>query len=137
MASTRTRGESAPMRMMAPLPQVFSICVIARFRALRRSSLSWGVGVVSRCSAAMRVLDMGCGPRCRRPEYIPKPGLAPPGTERVFDMLQPPARQGDAVEAIHVTGPAEPVHPGPRALHELPPLGPGDRFERAAEGVAA
>src|SRR6266702_72010 len=38
MASTRTRGESAPMRMMAPLPQVFSICVMARLSALRRSA---------------------------------------------------------------------------------------------------
>src|SRR3989442_7801450 len=135
MASTRTRGESAPIRMMAPLPQVFSIWVIARFRALRRSSLSWGVG--SRGSAAMRILDVGWGPRWRRPEYIPKPGLAPPRAERVFQMLQPAARQGDAVEAIHVAGPAEPVDPGPGDLHELPPLGAGNRLERAAEGVAA
>jgi hypothetical protein len=33
-----TRGVSDPMRMIEPLPQVFSICVMARLSALRRSS---------------------------------------------------------------------------------------------------
>ncbi len=38
MHSTRTRGVSEPMRMMEPLPQLFSICEIARPRAFFLSS---------------------------------------------------------------------------------------------------
>jgi len=59
ITSTRTRGESAPIRMMAPLPHVFSICVMARFRAFLRSSVSRGA---SFSSAGMSVLDMGWEP---------------------------------------------------------------------------
>src|SRR5216684_2693100 len=58
IASTRTCGESAPIRMMAPLPQVFSIWVMASVRALRRSSVRLGTSF----SAAMSVLDMGWEP---------------------------------------------------------------------------
>ena len=36
--STRTRGASGPIFMMDPLPQLFSICAIARFKAFLRSS---------------------------------------------------------------------------------------------------
>src|SRR5207302_7349425 len=86
IASTRTWGESAPIRMMAPLPHVFSICVIARLSALRRSSVNLGASF----SAAMSVLDMGWEPPRERPEYIPKPRLAPAGAERVCHALQPP-----------------------------------------------
>jgi len=56
MALIRTCGESAPMRMIEPLPQVFSIWVIARLSAFRRSSVSLVV------SSAMIGLDMGCEP---------------------------------------------------------------------------
>src|SRR5690606_5138267 len=38
IASTRTRGFSAPMRMMLPLPQFFSICAMARLSAFFLSS---------------------------------------------------------------------------------------------------
>src|SRR5436190_665320 len=128
-APTRTRGASAPIRMMAPLPHVFSICVIARLSALRRSSVSLGASF----SAAMSVLDMGWGPPRERPEYIPKPGLAPPGTERVCHVLQPAVRDRDAIEPIDVGGLAEPVHPHARGFHQLTALGPRHRLERAAE----
>src|SRR5213080_5207785 len=129
IASTRTRGASAPIRMMAPLPHVFSICVIAKLSALRRSSVSLGASF----SAAMSVLDMGWEPPRERPEYIPKPRLAPPGAERVCHVLQPAVRDRDAIEPIDVGGLAEPVHPHPRGFHQLTALGPRHGLERAAE----
>src|ERR1043166_7753661 len=129
MASTRTRGASAPIRMMAPLPHVFSICVIARLRALRRSSVSLGASL----SAAMSILDIGWEPPRERPEYIPKPRLAPPGAERVCHVIQPAVHDPDAIEPVDVGGLSEPVHPHARRLHQLPALGPRDGLERAAE----
>src|SRR2546429_3329111 len=129
IASTRTWGESAPIRMMAPLPHVFSICVIARLSALRRSSVSLGASF----SAAMSVLDMGWEPPYERPEYIPKPRLAPPGAERVCHVLQPAVRDRDAIEPINVGGLAEAVHPHARGFHQLTALGPRHGLERAAE----
>src|SRR5207248_4069549 len=129
IASTRTWGESAPIRMMAPLPHVFSICVIARLSALRRSSVSLGASF----SAAMSVLDMGWEPPYERPEYIPKPRLAPPGAERVCHVLQPAVCDRDAIEPIDVGGLAEAVHPHPRGFHQLTALGPRHGLERAAE----
>src|SRR5467141_661322 len=132
ITSTRTRGESAPIRMMAPFPQVFSICVMARLRAFLRSSESWGTSL----SAAMSVLDMGWEPRVVRPEYTPKPRLSPPGAERVGQVLQLAVHDRDAVEAVDVGRLPEPVHPHPRGLHELAPLRPRHRLERAPEGLA-
>src|SRR5690349_6069147 len=129
ITSTRTRGASAPIRMMAPLPHVFSICVIARLSALRRSSVSLGASF----SAAMSVLDMGWEPPRVRPEYIPKPRLTPPGAERVCHVLQPAVHDRDAVEPINVGGLAEAIHPHARRLHQLTALGPGHGLERAAE----
>src|SRR5205807_6640480 len=129
IASTRTWGESAPIRMMAPLPHVFSICVIARLSALRRSSVNLGASF----SAAMSVLDMGWEPPRERPEYIPKPRLAPPGAKRVGHVLQPAVHDRNAVEAVDVGGLAAAVHPHARRLHQLAPLGARDRLERAAE----
>src|SRR5437867_2096767 len=131
MISTRTRGESAPIRMMAPLPQVFSICVMARLRAFLRSSESCGTSL----SAAMSVLDMGWEPRLMRPEYTPKPRLSPPGAERVGQVLQLAVHDRDAVEPIDVRRLPEAVHPDPRRLHQLAPLRPRHRLERAPEGV--
>src|SRR5256884_1520889 len=134
IASTRTRGASAPIRMMAPLPHVFSICVIARLRAFLRSSVSLGASF----SAAMSVLDMGWEPPRERPEYIPKPRLAPPRAKRVGHVLQPAVHDRNAVEAVDVGGLPETVHPHTRRLHQLPALGPRDGLERAAErGPAA
>src|SRR5213080_4659366 len=132
MISTRTRGESAPIRMMAPLPQVFSICVMARLRAFLRSSESCGTSF----SAAMSVLDMGWEPRLVRPEYTPKPRLSPPGAERVCQVLQFAVHDRDAVEPVDVRRLPEAVHPDPRGLHELAPLRPRHRFERAPERLA-
>src|SRR5437867_1179996 len=132
MISTRTRGESAPIRMMAPLPQVFSICVIARLRAFLRSSESCGTSL----SAAMSVLDMGWEPHWMRPEYTPKPGLSPPGAERVSQVLQPAIHDRDAVEAVDVRWLPEAVHPDPRRLYQLTPLGPRHCLEGAAESRA-
>src|SRR5881409_2842438 len=132
MTSTRTRGASAPMRMMAPLPQVFSIWVMARLRAFLRSSESCGTSL----SAAMSVLDMGWEPHWMRPEYTPKPGLSPPGAERVSQVLQPAVHDRDAVEPIDVRRLPEAVHPNPRRLHELAPLRARHRLERAPEGPA-
>src|SRR6266536_3153505 len=131
--STRTCGVSAPIRMMEPLPHVFSIWVIARFSAFRRSSESL---VVSRFSAAISVLDM-LGASSRRPEYIPKAGSSPAGAERVLHMLQRVAHQGDAIEAVDVRGPPAAVHPDPGRLDHLPPFGPSNRLERAPECLAA
>src|SRR6267143_224228 len=132
MTSTRTRGESAPIRMMAPFPQVFSICVMARLRAFLRSSESWGTSL----SAAMSVLDMGWEPRLVRPEYTPKPRLSPPWAERVGQMLQFAIHDRDTVEAVDVRRLPEAVHPDPGGLHELAPLGPGHCLERAPERLA-
>src|SRR5207247_332458 len=144
MISTRTRGESAPIRMMAPLPQVFSFCVMARLRAFLRSSESCGTSL----SAAMSVLDMGWEPRLVRPEYTPKPRLSPPGAERVGQVLQLAVHDRDAVEPIDVRRLAEAVHPDPRRLHALAPrparrrrqwpapLLARARPERAAEALA-
>src|SRR5437868_6135590 len=129
IASTRTRGASAPIRMMAPLPHVFSICVIARLRAFLRSSVSLGASF----SAAMSVLDIGWEPPRERPEYIPKPRLAPPGAKRVGHVLQSAVHDRNAVEAVDVGGLAAAVHPHARRLHQLAPLGARDRLERAAE----
>src|SRR6266496_1608302 len=129
IVSTRTRGESAPIRMIAPLPHVFSICVMARFKAFLRSSESFATSF----SAAMSVLDMGWEPPRVRPEYIPKPSLPPAGTERVRQVLQLAVYDRDAVEPVDVGGPPEPVDPHPGDLHQLPPFGPGDRLERAPE----
>src|SRR5438874_5564901 len=129
IASTRTRGASAPIRMMAPLPHVFSICVIARLRAFLRSSVSLGASF----SAAMSVLDTGWEPPRERPEYIPKPRLAPAGAERVCHVLQPAVHDRNAVEAVDVGGLAAAVHPHARRLHQLAPLDARDRLERAAE----
>src|SRR5882672_5823336 len=132
MTSTRTRGESAPIRMMAPFPQVFSICVMARLRAFLRSSESWGTSL----SATMSVLDMGWEPRLMRPEYTPKPRLSPPGAERVGQVLQLAVYDRDAVEPVDVGRLPETFHPHPRSLHELAPLRPRHRLERAPEGLA-
>src|SRR5881409_223025 len=132
MISTRTRGESAPIRMMAPLPQVFSICVMARLRAFLRSSESCGTSL----SAAMSVLDMGWEPHWVRPEYTPKPRLSPPGAERVRQMLQLAVHDRNAIEPVDVRRLPETVHPDPRGLHELAPLRPRHRFERAPERLA-
>src|SRR6266513_1252880 len=132
MTSTRTRGESAPIRMMAPLPQVFSICVIARLRAFLRSSECCGTSL----SAAMSVLDMGWEHRLVRPEYTPKPRLSPPGAERVGQVLQLAVHDRDTVEPIDVRRLPEAVHPDPRGFYELAPLRPRHRFERAPEGLA-
>src|SRR5206468_10597263 len=120
-------------RMIEPLPQVFSICVMARLSALRRSSERL---LVSGFSAAMVFLDMGTGPLSLRPEYTPKSGSAPAGAERVFQVLQLAVAQADGVEAVDVAGLPEAVHPGPRRPHQLAPLLAGDRFHRAAEPVA-
>src|SRR5207237_6170817 len=129
IASPRTWGESARIRMMAPLPHVFSICVIARLRALRRSSVSLGGSF----SAAMSILDMGWEPPRERPEYIPKPRLAPPGAERVCHVLQPAVHDPNAIEAVDVGGLAAAVHPHARRLHPLAPLAARDRLQRAAD----
>src|SRR6266496_3168733 len=135
--STRTRGASAPMRMIEPLPQVFSICVMARFSALRRSSESLGTeGGVSRFSAGIRILDMVAG-LLVRPEYIPKPDLPPAGTKRVFQMLQLVVLQPDAVEAVDVPGLPMPVDPAPGDLHHLAPLLTRHRLERRPEPLPA
>src|SRR5436309_11320353 len=90
--ATRTCGESAPIRMMEPLPHVFSICVMARVSALRRSSVSLvGCG----CSA-MIDLDMGGGLRLVWiPEYIPNPRLAPSWSEGVLQVLYLIVNNGD------------------------------------------
>src|SRR6266487_4521908 len=133
--STRTRGASAPMRMIEPLPQVFSICVMARFSALRRSSDSLGTeGGLSRFSAAISILDMVAG-LLVRPEYIPKPALPPAGTKRVFQVLQLVVLQPDAVEAVDVSGLPMPVDPAPGDLHHLAPhLHFEERDQPAAAG---
>src|SRR4029077_13171253 len=128
---TRTRGESPPIRMMAPLPQVFSIWVMARLRAFLRSSESCGTSL----SAAMSVLDMGWEPRLMRPEYTPKPRLSPPGAERVRQVLQLAVHDRDAVEPVDVGRLPETVHPDSRRLHELTPLRTGHRLQRAPEGL--
>src|ERR1044071_6669269 len=132
MTSTRTRGESAPIRMMAPFPQVFSICVMARLRAFLRSSESCGTSL----SAAMSVLDMGWEPRCVRPEYIPKTRLPPAGPERVGQVLQLAVHDRDAIEPVDVGGLPEAVHPHPRGLHQLPALRSRHRLERAPDRPA-
>src|SRR2546422_3752096 len=132
MTSTRTRGESAPIRMMAPLPQVFSIWVMARLRAFLRSSESCGTSL----SAAMSVLDMGWEPRWVRPEYTPKPRLSPPGAERVGQVLQLAIHDRDAVKPVNVRRLPEAVHPDPRRLHELAALRSRHRLKRAPEGSA-
>src|SRR2546427_11027991 len=134
IASTRTCGESAPIRMMAPLPQVFSIWVMARLSAFLRSSVSLGGSALA---AIMGVLDMGSGPPGLRPEYIPKLRLAPSGAKRVRQVLQLAVRQRDTIEAIDIRRPAVAIHPDPRRLHQLPPLGARDRLERAPERVPA
>src|SRR5437870_6864908 len=118
IASTRTRGESAPIRMMAPLPHVFSIWVMARLRAFLRSSVRLGTSF----SAAMSVLDMGWEPPRRRPEYKPKLGLSPSRRQCVRHMLQLVIHERDAVDTVHVRRPAEPVHPVSRRLPVLAPL---------------
>src|SRR2546429_7627970 len=123
--ATRTWGESAPMRMMDPLPQVFSICVIAKVNAFRRSSESFGW-------SAMIAL-MGLRASCVRPEYIPKPALPPPGTECVFQMLQLALYQRYAIKAVDVRGAPVAIDPHPCRLHDLAALCPRHRFKRAAE----
>src|SRR6266480_4665157 len=120
MISTRTRGESAPIRVMA------------RLRAFLRSSESCGTSF----SAAMSVLDMGWEPRLVRPEYTPKPRLSPPGAERVGQVLQLAVHDRDTVEPIDVRRLPEAVHPDPRGFYQLAPLRPRHRFERAPEGLA-
>src|SRR6267378_8065616 len=92
--ATRTCGESAPIRMMDPFPHVFSIWVIARFSALRRSSVREGGEDLAGCCSAMVDLCIGGEPPLDpgpypglRPEYKPKLLLPPSGTERVLDVL--------------------------------------------------
>ena len=41
----RTRADSAPIFMMEPLPQLFSICAMARFNAFLRSSCCAAVAI--------------------------------------------------------------------------------------------
>jgi hypothetical protein len=72
--------------MIEPFPHVFSIWVIARFSALRRSSVREGEDLAGCCSA-MVDLCMGCEPPGVRPEYIPKQLSPPSGTEGVLQML--------------------------------------------------
>src|SRR5947199_6135219 len=135
--STRTRGASAPMRMIEPCRRVFSVWVVARFAALWRSSESGGVGGwVLRFSAAMSILDIVAG-LLVRPEYIPKPALPPAGTKRVFQVLQLVVLQADAVEAVDVPRLPVPVDPAPGDLHHLTPLLPRHRLERFPEPLAA
>src|SRR5207237_9588752 len=133
IASTRTRGESAPIRMMAPLPQVFSIWVMARFRAFLRSSVSF----VTSFSAAMGSLDIGWKPPFQRPEYKPKRRLPPSRAERVRDMLQLIINQCDTVKTVDVRRTAVAIHPDPGGRDQLPPFHPGHALQRAAEPVPA
>src|SRR5437879_12091634 len=94
---TRTWGVSGPRRMMDPLPHVFSIWVIARLSALRRSSVSldgWPC-----CCSAMSDLDMGGEPPGMRPEYIPHPRSPPSRTEGVLQMVQLLANDTASVQA--------------------------------------
>src|SRR2546426_539944 len=102
--------------------------------ACLRSSVSLGGSALA---AIMGVLDMGPGPPGLRPEYIPKLRLAPSRAKCVRQMLQLAVRQRDTIEAIDVRRPAVAIHPDPRRLHELAPLGAGDRLERAPERVPA
>src|SRR3989441_6853130 len=86
--ATRTCGESAPIRMMDPFPHVFSIWVIARFNALRRSSVREGGEGLAGCCSSMG--DLGIGgepPPTWRPEYIPKQLSPPSGTEGVLQVF--------------------------------------------------
>src|SRR5690348_15831770 len=46
IASTRTRASADPIFMMAPLPQFFSICAIARFNAFFLSSLTVETAII-------------------------------------------------------------------------------------------
>src|SRR5437763_13246803 len=54
--STRTRASAEPIFMMAPLPQFFSICAIARFSAFFLSSLTVDTAISFHLS-----LDVGPG----------------------------------------------------------------------------
>src|SRR6266480_3229259 len=84
-------------------------------------------------SAAMSVLDMGWEPRLVRPEYTPKPRLSPPGAERVSQVLQLAVHDRDTVEPIDIRRLPEAVHPHASGLHQLAPLRPRHRLERAPE----
>ncbi len=72
-----------------------------------------------------------------RPEYIPKHRSPPSGTEGVLQVLQLIVNNTDTVKTIHIALSPESVHPDPRRFHYFPPLGAGDRFERAPERRAA
>src|SRR5512145_2467138 len=126
----RTCGVSAPILMMEPLPHVFSIWVMARLSALRRSSeilVGW-VG----CSAMMD-LDMGGEPPWLRPEYIPKPLSPPSRTEGVLDVLYLIVHQSDTVKTIDIRFSPEAIHPNARHLHDFSPLGPRHRLQGTSE----
>src|SRR5437899_7396536 len=135
MPLTRTCGASAPIRMMEPLPQVFSICVMARLSALRRSSEILVGCWVGWC--AMIDLDMGGEPPGMRPEYIPKPISPPSRTEGVLQVLYLVVNNADTVKAIDVGLAPKPIHPDARHLHDLSPFPSRHRFERTAQPLSA
>ena len=116
MALTRTCGESAPIRMMEPFPQVFSIWVMAKASALRRSSeilVGW-VGCVG-CSA-MSDLDMGGEPLWFEARIYTetavtaiRDGRRPPGALSHCPLAQ--YSRSDTRQTDAQSGPSRPARP--------------------------
>src|SRR5688572_5617674 len=152
IASTRTRAESAPIFMIDPLPQLFSICAMARFSAFFRSS----------CTAVTPILHslwcvVGLWPRGNldggRKRSIPRRNseqtteqttkLQPEisgalvDEKRVFHMPHPDPvaahQHSDDVEPVDLANPAVAVDPGEGGAHQLVPLLPVDRLHGVAK----
>src|SRR5688500_11232118 len=123
IASIRTRVELAPIFMMEPFPQLFSICAMARFSAFFLSSCTVETAihppVVSReptwpCGRNLPGSPVDSSAR-RKYESRGRKSSADREGESVLDVSHPDCRafheHPDDVEAVGLVGTAVPFNP--------------------------
>src|SRR5688572_22622465 len=132
------------MRMIEPLPQLFSICAIARFSAFFLSSPTIAVAMSSTLVESLRPLwrprrQRRSSRRRTRIKYENRGANSswPRDRKRIFHVPDPDAggaeNYPDDVESVRLPRHPGTVDPDPRAPRELPLLPDPDRLHRVPE----